>query len=45
MGELNHKYEYQVADPQEAVDDFDLPLAPDCPRKQSVSEANSWDLD
>ncbi|KAE8144010.1 inheritance of peroxisomes protein 1-domain-containing protein [Aspergillus pseudotamarii] len=45
VGELNHKYEYQVADPEEAVDDFDLPLAPDCPRKQSVSEANSWELD
>ncbi|KAE8374284.1 inheritance of peroxisomes protein 1-domain-containing protein [Aspergillus bertholletiae] len=43
VGELNHKYECQVVDPQEAVDDFDLPLAP---RKPSVSEtANTWELD
>ncbi|GAB1200177.1 inheritance of peroxisomes protein 1-domain-containing protein [Aspergillus pseudonomiae] len=45
VGELKPKYEYQMTDPQEAVDDFDLPLAPDCARKQSVSEANSWELD
>ncbi|KAE8390183.1 inheritance of peroxisomes protein 1-domain-containing protein [Aspergillus alliaceus] len=46
VGDLNRKFECQVTNPQEAVDDFDLPLAPDCPRKQSISEeANSWELD
>jgi hypothetical protein len=46
VGDLNRKFECQVANPHEAVDDFDLPLAPDCPRKQSMSEeANSWELD
>ncbi|KAF7587711.1 hypothetical protein BBP40_006846 [Aspergillus hancockii] len=46
VGDLNRKFECQVTDPHEAVDDFDLPLAPDCPRKTSISEeANSWELE
>ncbi|KAE8356590.1 inheritance of peroxisomes protein 1-domain-containing protein [Aspergillus coremiiformis] len=46
VGDLNRKFECQVTDPQEAVDDFDLPLAPDCSKTQSISgETNSWELD
>ncbi|KAE8152222.1 inheritance of peroxisomes protein 1-domain-containing protein [Aspergillus avenaceus] len=43
---LDRRFEYHVTNPGDAVDDFDLPLAPDCPRKQSTSpEASAWDLD
>ncbi|KAL6237662.1 hypothetical protein BDW75DRAFT_70904 [Aspergillus navahoensis] len=37
-GEFHRKLERQASRPHEAVDDFDLPLAPDCSRKPSVSK-------
>ncbi|KAL4819298.1 inheritance of peroxisomes protein 1-domain-containing protein [Aspergillus spinulosporus] len=37
-GEFHRKLERQASRPHEAVDDFDLPLAPDCSRKPSLSK-------
>lgn len=48
MDDLSRKFECQITDPQEAVDDFDLPLAPDCSKRPSVSGASKsdpWELD
>ncbi|KAL4741349.1 inheritance of peroxisomes protein 1-domain-containing protein [Aspergillus similis] len=40
-GEFHRKLGRQASRPHEAVDDFDLPLAPDCSRKPSVSNRSS----
>ncbi|KAF9891756.1 hypothetical protein FE257_003237 [Aspergillus nanangensis] len=49
VGDLNRKFECQMANPNEAVDDFDIPLAPDRSKKPSVSaqggKFDPWDLD
>ncbi|PTU25198.1 hypothetical protein P175DRAFT_0498311 [Aspergillus ochraceoroseus IBT 24754] len=49
IGGLDRKFECHVSDPHEGVDDFDLPLAPDCPRKPSISGQSTgsdpWGLD
>ncbi|KAL4751627.1 hypothetical protein BDW72DRAFT_173387 [Aspergillus terricola var. indicus] len=37
-GEFQRKLERQASRPHEAVDDFDLPLAPDCSKKPSLSK-------
>ncbi|KAL4775677.1 inheritance of peroxisomes protein 1-domain-containing protein [Aspergillus nidulans var. acristatus] len=37
-GEFHRKLERQASRPHEAVDDFDLPLAPDCSRKPSLTK-------
>ncbi|KAI9925606.1 hypothetical protein ASPWEDRAFT_52235 [Aspergillus wentii DTO 134E9] len=39
LGDLNKRIEYQVTNPQDAVDDFDLPLAPPPEFSRRVSES------
>ncbi|KAA8647181.1 hypothetical protein EYZ11_010801 [Aspergillus tanneri] len=47
MGDLDRKFECEITNPQEAVDDFGLPLTRECSRKRSVSEEirklDPWD--
>ncbi|PKY05921.1 hypothetical protein P168DRAFT_289328, partial [Aspergillus campestris IBT 28561] len=42
IGDLDRKFECQITNSQEAVDDFDLPLALDCPRRGSEGPPDPW---
>ena len=45
IGDLDRKFECQITNSQEAVDDFDLPLALDCPRRGSEGPPDPWKFD
>ncbi|PLN83337.1 hypothetical protein BDW42DRAFT_67984 [Aspergillus taichungensis] len=45
IGDLDRKFECQITNSQEAVDDFDLPLALDCPRRRSEGPPDPWKFD
>lgn len=43
MGDIHRNLEYQASDPQDAVDDFDIPLEPS--DSQEVRRLDVWELD
>lgn len=43
MGDIHRNLEYQASDPQDAVDDFDIPLEPS--DSQEIKKLDVWELD